>query len=801
MDVRKYKSRLSVGVFALDKPNGENMSERRHAMIRNRTKLPLLFASLSLLLLTGCTPETSVSGSTPSSPSGESSSQPEELDFRLTIQSPLSKTTYYQYERFETAGLLVSADTYDAKGELTSSQEIEDYELYFVETGESLTDDTVLNQTGTHQVEVRKEGYESAFFDIDVRSIMLFHQYLEIASYPDRRTYKPGETFSDSGFTLLMHTTFYDSVGRQMTRTDVVTDYILEIDGQDARVYTFSEESDPRLKVNIFVFGDDGKELTDYFPVYTQTHSIAPGSVDAEEETFVETDDSLTIHITNPDRDSNVDPLGLNDSSKGYYSPDQIETAYTAYDLGERGYLDWKYAPSSSDDGVCETPLLVIPVVVPGYESKADKETMDMIQTAFFGSSEDLHFESLRSYYYKSSRGQLDITGTVTDYYFAGDQSQYFYDYNSLTSSTVPYLAIEAAEWVKETYGTDLTEYDSDGDGLVDAVWLVWVGFGYDNSGMTVYWPFSSTTGAVSDPDYYDKPVVNNFGWAGADFIRQYSTENYGCDAHVLIHETGHMLGLTDYYSYGNGLTEERYGPLGGVDMMDNNVGDHNPYSKMLLGWTSPYIVYGNDVTITIPASVKEDAVILLPYEGKTYTVGEDGKVAFNPYDEYLILDFYSSEGKLNGEDYDAYDIESVKGKGGRLYHVDARLARIEEHQEGSLFTYTATVYDDPDDAWNESERGKILNAISNTHEGQRSESELFSMDPEADYYDEIRWISADKRFIDSNPDGQNRPDAESLFREGDAFLLDEYADQFNGGGFNCDKPFAYGFEIVSINA
>ena len=157
-------------------------------MIRNRTRFPLLFASLSLLLLTGCTPETPVSGSTPSSPSGESSSQPEELDFRLTIQSPLSKTTYYQYERFETAGLLVSADTYDAKGELTSSQEIEDYELYFVETGESLTDDTVLDQTGMHQVEVRKEGYESVFFDIDVRSIMLFHQYLEIASYPDRRT-------------------------------------------------------------------------------------------------------------------------------------------------------------------------------------------------------------------------------------------------------------------------------------------------------------------------------------------------------------------------------------------------------------------------------------------------------------------------------------------------------------------------------------------------------------------------------------------------------------------------------------
>ena len=56
--------------------------------------------------------------------------------------------------------------------------------------------------------------------------------------------------------------------------------------------------------------------------------------------------------------------------------------------------------------------------------------------------------------------------------------------------------------------------------------------------------------------------------------------------AATVIHETGHVLGLPDYYSAST-QTGGASWPSGimGSDMMMDNVGDHNGFSKWLLGW------------------------------------------------------------------------------------------------------------------------------------------------------------------------------------------------------------------------
>ena len=251
-----------------------------------------------------------------------------------------------------------------------------------------------------------------------------------------------------------------------------------------------------------------------------------------------------------------------------------------------------------------------------------------------------------------------------------------------------------------------------------------------------------------------------------------------GGDAHVVIHETGHMLGLMDYYSYDG----DTYSPLGGLDVMDGGIMDHNPYSKMLLGWTKPYIVYGN-AEITIPSCQQEDALIVIPYEGKTYDVDADGKVHFNPFDEYLVLDYYT-DSNFNAVGYDYAGDYPVQGEGGRLYHVDSRLA----YRSGAEYL----LFENPDDAL--SYDGKVAKLITNSRTSEYGESALGLKN--ADAFDEIRWISKDGVYVDY---AKGKPDEDALFLPGDIFSLSEYASQFVDGSFDNGKACDYRFEILSI--
>ena len=67
--------------------------------------------------------------------------------------------------------------------------------------------------------------------------------------------------------------------------------------------------------------------------------------------------------------------------------------------------------------------------------------------------------------------------------------------------------------------------------------------------------------------------------FAGIDFVSY--NQDAKLDSTVYIHETGHLLGLDDYYDYNDDI-----GPRGGIgktDMMENNIGDHSSLSKILL--------------------------------------------------------------------------------------------------------------------------------------------------------------------------------------------------------------------------
>jgi hypothetical protein len=161
-------------------------------------------------------------------------------------------------------------------------------------------------------------------------------------------------------------------------------------------------------------------------------------------------------------------------------------------------------------------------------------------------------------------------------------------------------------------------------------------------------------------------------------------------DAHTYIHESGHLMGLPDYYCYdtaSNPTTGKRShpSPLGGVAMMDENVSDHDIATKFALGWLHPYVVNGAcDLTLR-PSQTSGDC-LLFPAKGSTWNG--------SAFTEYLLLELYTPTGlnELDATTAYSYHPQGYTLPGVRLLHVDARIVdwssgAYEEDPQGSFIS------------------------------------------------------------------------------------------------------------------
>ena len=123
----------------------------------------------------------------------------------------------------------------------------------------------------------------------------------------------------------------------------------------------------------------------------------------------------------------------------------------------------------------------------------------------------------------------------------------------------------------------------------------------------------------------------------------------------VVIHETGHALGLPDYYHYPDKDAVGPPGGVGGLDMMDYK-GDHNCFSKWVLDWITPKWVASGTQTLTLnPSGTSQDAVRIGP-----------GTDIDNVYGE-----FYMVQNRLRvGNDNEP----EMPGDGMLIWHVDTSL-------------------------------------------------------------------------------------------------------------------------------
>lgn len=292
--------------------------------------------------------------------------------------------------------------------------------------------------------------------------------------------------------------------------------------------------------------------------------------------------------------------------------------------------------------------MLVLLIDFDEYPARVE-DAPEYMREMIFGAGGEFPMESLRAYYRRASYGKLNIEGEVLGWYRAGRRAD--------IPETKEGLEALVKRALLNYRDTDFSRYDNDGDGQIDYFAVIWTG--PRGEWGTFWW------GRMSD--FRDKSFtvggkrLGAYSWQGA--LRKWPGPGEFFSPRVLVHETGHALGLPDYYDY---APEE--GPRGGVgyfDVMHSNRYDHNCFSKFMLGWIEPRMVFGGGEFRLRPASESGDC-LLLPAGGGP----------FNPFGEF----FLAENRRPSGNDAE----KKFPGSGGLvLWHVDATL-----NDEGTNFRY-----------------------------------------------------------------------------------------------------------------
>lgn len=515
-------------------------------------------------------------------------------------------------------------------------------------------------------------------------------------------------------------------------------------------------------------------------------------------------------------------------SSNGRFVPaDKVDLELNYNDLSGTLSNNKSVMPSLGDAN-----LLVIPVHLPGgNEYKTDKVKSD-IEKVFFGDKDDssLGFKSVKQYYSEASYGKFNLSGTVTDWF---DATTLVSDVKDITSGTygtiVNKILRGAVEWAGSSQGINLKDFDNNEDGNIDGVYLVydhldWTTENYiqhesnpqfDSSTLNqafwnfTYWDFYSES-------KNDKPSTSGFSWSSFDMMyTSYCERNKNdtpdlsdlskikLDSHTFIHEFGHLLGLEDYYS----SSDSSYHPAGESTMMDQNIGDLDSYSKMLLGWVTPYVVYGtSEITITNVSKNSGNSVIVIPsnYAEISQSV-EDAikgnridkfRYKFNPFSEYLMIDLYTPDGNNEQDTYGPYvfDRSAMANKVGvRIYHIDSRIfkCKVVDYMGGQKLAYVdGYVWDGQMLADDEA----ILMPISNN----MSESKNFQLPQSFDYFDQIRLLeSSGINTFDKNGMMTNQT---LYYSESKPFDIMSYGYQFFNGRYTYDDGNELPFKVKVLN-
>ncbi len=272
---------------------------------------------------------------------------------------------------------------------------------------------------------------------------------------------------------------------------------------------------------------------------------------------------------------------GLPTGENGVYTVDFTKATYAKNVTELADYLDG--CPTTGN-----VKVLVIPVQFSDKKAPSNY-SLTTLNNAFNGTNGTTDYYSVAEYYKKSSYEKLNLEFVVMDEWFTASKTSSYYinyvaDVGDYQLSIGDQLVMdEALAYWSETI--DLSQFDSDGNKVIDAVVLINsldIDYEVDMQWAYRYWNYYTN----ADGDYYeyDNVSANDYLWASYQFLFEDDnggfTNTNAVNTYTFIHEFGHVLGADDYYDTADS-DENSNGPMDGYDVMDAATADHCAYTNL----------------------------------------------------------------------------------------------------------------------------------------------------------------------------------------------------------------------------
>ncbi len=257
---------------------------------------------------------------------------------------------------------------------------------------------------------------------------------------------------------------------------------------------------------------------------------------------------------------------------------------------------------------------------------------------------------SCRDYFIASSNGAFkptfDVYGPVQIDYGQHDAGQGVYA-TTINMGTFVKAAVEAID-----SQVDFSQYDHDGDGYVDNIYIYYAGKGAaDSSETNTIWPHAyslvdwgvdlTTDDGVKIGSYTCSNEING------------QNPQYPAGIGTFVHEFGHCLGLADHYDTNNGYNRNTPGywdvmAYGNYNNNSNTPPLYSSYERYELGWIEPEVITSSTKGTFSMQSLEES--------NKAYKVEVPGKE-----NEYFLFENRQKSG------WDAY----LPSSGMLVWHID----------------------------------------------------------------------------------------------------------------------------------